>query len=80
MPCRVSLITFIGLATMKVPSAEPQMMTNSHGCQSTMHVAAHGHEAAEQQPSVIMSPTMIVTAARGRRFPISLKRFVLARA
>ena len=35
MPLPVSLIVFIGLATTKVPSAEPQMITYSHGCQMT---------------------------------------------
>ena len=43
----VSLMVFMGLATMNVPSAAPQMITYSHGCQMTRHVAAHGHEAAQ---------------------------------
>ena len=32
---------------MKVPNAEPQMITYSQGCQMTRHVPAHGHEATE---------------------------------
>ena len=35
MPLPASLIVFIGLATTNVPSAEPQMITYSQGCQMT---------------------------------------------
>ena len=48
MALPVSLTVFIGLATMKVPSAVPQMITDFPRLHEHVQMPAHGHEAAEQ--------------------------------
>ena len=61
MPVPLSLIVFMGLATTKVPSAEPQMITYSHGCQITPTCPPMAMKPPSRQPSVITRPMMIVT-------------------
>ena len=55
------MMVFMGLATTKVPSAEPQMITYSHGCQITPICPPMAMKPPSKHPSVITSPIKIVT-------------------
>ena len=62
MALPVSFTTFIGLATRKVPSAAPQMMTTSQGWISTSMWPPMAMKPPSTQPSVTTSPIRMPTA------------------
>ena len=58
----VSFTVFIGLATRKLPSAAPQMMTASQGWMSTSIWPPMAMKPPSTQPMVTTSPIRIPTA------------------
>ena len=64
----VSTMTFQGLATIKVPTAVPTMITNSHGCISTARCPPMAANPPSNAAIVMMIPTRLTNASLHCRF------------
>src|SRR3954471_13176816 len=63
----VSTTVFHGLATRKVPTAVPMMMTNSHGCMSTARCPPMAANPPSSAATVMKIPTKLSNAPLHRR-------------